>query len=45
VKSIKPNTTEPIAGDTPPQKLGTILIRFVALLAIATALLALAWSR
>ncbi len=45
VKSIRPNTTEPIAGDTPPQKLGTILIRFVALLAVATALLALAWSR
>lgn len=45
VKSIRPNTTEPIAGHEPPQKLSTILVRFVALLAVATALLVLAWSR
>lgn len=45
MKSIRPNTTEPIAGNDPPQKLGTILVRFVALLAVAIALLVLAWSR
>lgn len=45
VKSIRPNTPEPIAGNDPPQKLGTILVRFVALLAVAIALLVLAWSR
>lgn len=44
VKSIRPNTIEPIAGRAPPQKLGTILVRFIALLAVATALLVLAWS-
>lgn len=45
MKSIRPTSTEPIAGHEPRQKLGTILVRFIALLAVATALLALAWSR
>lgn len=45
MKSIRPHTPEPIAGHEPPQKLGTILMRFVALLAVAIALLVLAWSR
>jgi hypothetical protein len=45
VKSIRPTTTEPIAGNDPPQRLSTILARFVALLAVAIALLVLAWSR
>lgn len=44
VKTVRPNKTEPIAGDK-PQAMGTILIRFVVLLAIAVAVLALAWRR
>ena len=45
VKTIRPDKTEPIPLRTQPPQVGTIMIRFIALLAIAVALLALAWSR
>jgi len=45
VKTVRPNTTDPIPVRTSPPKMGTIIVRFVGLLAVAVALLALAWSR
>lgn len=46
VNTVRPNKTEPIArGEPQPQSLKTILLRFVALLAVAITILAIAWSR
>jgi hypothetical protein len=45
VKTVRPNTTDPIPLRNSPPKMGTIMIRFVALLVVAVALLALLWSR
>jgi hypothetical protein len=45
VKTVRPNTTDPIPVRTASPKMGTIIIRFVGLLFVAVALLALAWSR
>jgi hypothetical protein len=45
VKTIRPDNTDPIPLRTSPPRVGTILIRFVALLGIAVVALALAWSR
>jgi hypothetical protein len=44
MKSIRPDNTDPIPLRTSPH-MGTIMIRFVGLLFIAVAALALAWSR
>jgi hypothetical protein len=45
LKSVRPSQAEPIpAADTAP-RIGTILIRFVGMLVIAVAILALAWNR
>jgi len=45
VKTVRPNATEPIPVRTASPKVGTIIVRFVGLLFVAVALLALAWSR
>jgi hypothetical protein len=45
VKTVRPNTTDPIPVRTSPPNIATIMVRFVVLLGVAVALLALAWSR
>jgi hypothetical protein len=45
VKTVRPNTADPIPVRTSPPKMGTIIVRFIGLLVVAVALLALAWSR
>jgi hypothetical protein len=45
VKIVKPNNTDPIPLRTSPPNMGTIMVRFVALLLVAVAVLALLWSR
>jgi hypothetical protein len=45
MKSIRPDNTDPIPLRTSPPRMGTIMLRFVGLLAIAIAALAFAWSR
>jgi len=45
VKTVRPNTADPIPVRNTPPKMGTIIVRFVGLLFVAVALLALAWSR
>jgi hypothetical protein len=45
VKTIRPDKTAPIPLRTSPPQVGTIMIRFMALLAIAVVVLVLAWSR
>ena len=45
MKTVRPNTTDPIPLRTSPPKIGTIMVRFVVLLVVAVGLLALAWSR
>jgi hypothetical protein len=45
VKIVRPNNTDPIPLRTSSQKMGTIMVRFVALLIVAVAVLALLWSR
>jgi hypothetical protein len=44
VKDI-PSRSEPLAGDAHCQRLASILVRFLALLAVAIAILAVAWNR
>ncbi|MEH2510615.1 hypothetical protein V1291_001969 [Nitrobacteraceae bacterium AZCC 1564] len=46
VTTIRPNETDPIIGSKPQsQSLGKLLLRFILLLAVAIAILAIAWSR
>ncbi|MET0719555.1 MAG: hypothetical protein ABWY64_01755 [Tardiphaga sp.] len=45
MKTIRPNTTEPIPTRTSSPRMGTIIIRFVGLLLVIVALLVWAWSR
>jgi hypothetical protein len=45
MQSIRPDNTDPIPLRSSPHRMGTIMIRFVGLLFVAVALLALAWSR
>ena len=46
VTTIRPNESDPILGSKPePQSLGKLLLRFILLLAVAIAVLAIAWSR
>jgi hypothetical protein len=45
MKSIRPDNTDPIPLRPSPPRMGTIMIRFVGLLIVATLALALAWSR
>jgi hypothetical protein len=45
MKTVRPDTTDPIPSRTSPHRVGTIMIRFVGLLLVATVALGLAWSR
>lgn len=46
VKIIRPNNSDPIpAPNKTSHSMGKIIVRFVALLAVAVLLLAFAWSR
>jgi hypothetical protein len=45
MKSIRPDTTDPIPSRSSAPKMGTIMIRFVGLLVVAVVVLALLWSR
>ena len=45
IKSIRPDKTDPIPMRTEPPRIGTIMIRFVGLLAVAVVVLALIYSR
>jgi hypothetical protein len=43
VKNIRTSQSEPLAGSDQRPELATILLRFVVLLAIAIAILAITW--
>ena len=43
MKSIRPDTSDPIPLRSSPPPMGTIMIRFVGLLVLAVVILALAW--
>jgi hypothetical protein len=45
MQTIRPDNTDPIPLRSSPQRMGTIMIRFVGLLVIAVVILALAWNR
>jgi hypothetical protein len=45
VKIFRPNTADPIPQRTSAPKMGTIMVRFVVILFVAVALLALLWNR
>jgi hypothetical protein len=45
MKSIRPDNTDPIPLRSAAPRMGTIMVRFVGLLAVAVAVLALIWSR
>jgi hypothetical protein len=45
METIRPETTDPIPLRRAPQRMGTIMVRFVGLLVIAIAAMALLWSR
>ena len=40
-----PENSDPMPLRTSPHRMGTIMIRFVGLLILATAIMAFAWSR
>jgi hypothetical protein len=45
MESIRPNQSEPIPAQASSHRVGTILIRFVGILFVAVAVLALLYSR
>ena len=45
MESIRPNQSEPISAQASSPHVGTILIRFVGILFVAVAVLALLYSR
>jgi len=45
MQSIRPNQSEPIPAQPSSHRVGTILIRFVGILVVAVAVLALLYSR
>lgn len=45
MESIRPDTTDPIPLRPAPNQFGTIMLRFVGLLAVAIAILAFIYSR
>jgi len=45
MKSFRPDTTDPIPVRTMPPRMGSIIVRFVGLLLIAIAALAIIWLR
>ncbi|MEH2567022.1 MULTISPECIES: hypothetical protein [unclassified Bradyrhizobium] len=45
MESVRPDNTDPIPLRHSSHSMGTILIRFIGLLAVAVVVLALIWSR
>ena len=45
MKTVRPHNTDPIPVRTSAPKMGTVMVRFVVILFVALALLALLWSR
>jgi hypothetical protein len=45
MESVRPDNTNPIPMQRSQQSMGSIMIRFVGLLLVAVAILALIWSR
>lgn len=45
MKSVRPDHTDPIPLRSSPPGISTLIIRFVGLLAVAVAVLALIWNR
>jgi len=45
MESIRPDTTDPIPLRPAPNQFGTIMLRFVGMLAVAIAILAFVYSR
>ncbi len=45
MESIRPENTDPIPLRASPHRMGTIMIRFVGLLVVVVAILALLYSR
>ena len=45
LESIRPENTDPIPVRTQPPQMGSIIIRFVGLLLVATVALAIVWLR
>jgi hypothetical protein len=45
VKSIRPEGAEPIPARADPHRMGTIIVRFIALLVLAIVVLTLVWYR
>jgi hypothetical protein len=45
METIRPETTDPIPLRKTPQRMGTIMVRFVGMLLIAVVVMALIWSR
>ncbi|MEW6642509.1 MAG: hypothetical protein AB1586_18530 [Pseudomonadota bacterium] len=45
MKIIRPNNSDPIPLPPSQHRMGRIILRFVALLAVAVVAMALAWSR
>jgi hypothetical protein len=45
MQSVRPDNSDPMTLRRSPPGMGTIMIRFIGLLALAVAVLALIWSR
>ncbi len=45
MESVRPDNTDPIPLRPSPQSMGSIMIRFVGLLLVSVAVLALIWNR
>lgn len=45
MESVRPDTTDPIPVRRPGQGVGSIVLRFIGLLLVSVAVLALIWSR
>jgi len=45
MKSVRPDKSDPISLQRPPQNMGSIILRFAGLLLAAILALALIWSR
>lgn len=45
MQSVRPDNTDPIPLRNSPHSMGTIMLRFVGLLTLATVAMALLWSR
>jgi hypothetical protein len=45
MKSVRPDAADPIPQRTSPPRMGSIIVRFVGLLLLAIAALAIVWLR